>query len=280
MRDPSIHITLSTFKRLLSDLEISYFPTEAFFTLARKTSLDSRAVNISNKKDIKQVNKITLANHGDALLVADLVYATRIKLKQKGVKKITEANPREWTLCKKLADICNTFCEDFQLSIREGFITYIEIGLSRLNNSKNLLQRLVSMSENINLQYEALQEIRDYQNSSSIKEGVIRIYDFYIKYIANSTGIYEDFKDTPEKFVHICRIHKLLKDRGWNYQEYIIAQFEALSFCNGIPTLDSMYGDKAIERFNKYLYKKNSSNKVEESDIPTVDGGIWSKINK
>lgn len=276
-RDPSIHITRTQFEDILEALGVSYFPTDAFFTIARKCSIDSRAVIASNKKVTKQIDKITLASHGDALLAADLLYATRIKLKQRGVRKITEANQREWDLCKKLADICNIFCNDFGLETREGFITYIEIGLKKLTSYRNLLQKLISLSDSITAQYEAFQEIQEYQSSMSIKQGVLQIHDYFVRYIASSTGIYEDYKDNPEKYVHVCRIHKLLSDRHWNYKVYIGAQFEALSFCNGVPTLENMYGDKAIERFNKYLYK---SNKAQEVEAPVVEGGLWSKINK
>ena len=239
-RDPSIHITLNQFEDILEALGVSYFPTDAFFTMARKCSIDSRAVIASNKKVTKQVDKITLASHGDAILAADLLYATRIKLKQRGVRKITEANQREWTLCKKLADICNTFCDDFCLETREGFITYIEIGLKRLTNYRNLLQRLVSMSDSITTQYEAVQEIQEYQSSESIKQGVLQIHDYFVRYIANSTGIYENFKDNPEKYVHACRIHKLLSERNWNYREYINAQFEALFVMEYLPLMVCM----------------------------------------
>lgn len=276
-RDPSIHITKGTFDDILKAMEIPYFPTDAFFLAARKNSVDSRAVIASNKKVTKQVDKITLASHGDAILAADLLYATRIKLKQRGVRKITEANQKDWALCKKLADICNTFCDDFELDTREGFITYMELGIKRLTNHRNLLQRLISMAENITNQYEAIREVQEYQSSGSIKQGVLQIHDYFVRYIANSTGIYENFKDNPEKYVHACRIHKLLSERHWDYREYINAQFDALSFCNGVPTLDGMYGDKAIERFNKYLYK---SHKSQEAETPVVEGSLWSKINK
>ena len=276
-RDPSIHITKDTFEEILEVLGVSYFPTDAFFTMARKYSIDSRAVIASNKKITKQVDKITLASHGDALLAADLLYSTRIKLKQRGVRKITEANQREWTLCKKLADICNTFCDDFELETREGFITYIELGLKRLTNYRNLLQRLVAMAENITTQYEAIREVQEYQSSESIKQGVLQVHDYFVRYIANSTGIYENFKDNPEKYVHACRIHKLLSDRHWNYREYINAQFEALSFCNGIPSPDTFIMDKSIERYNKWLYK-NANN--PKQNTPKIKGSLWERINQ
>lgn len=276
MRDPSIHITKRTFEKLLQDLEVSYFPTEAFFQLARKNSIDSRAVIASNKKTNKKLDTITLASHGDANLVADLLYATRIKLKQRGVRKITEANSREWNCCKQLAEICNNFCNDFDLDTRSGFITYIEIGLSRVTSNRNLVQKLISLADSISIRYEITQEVKDYQCTESIRRGVQTIYQYYVKYIANSTGIYESFEDDPEKYIHVCRLHELIMEKGWDYKAYINAQFEALSFCNGVPSLENIYGDKAIERFNKYLYKNN---RYQETETPIVSGSLWSKIN-
>jgi hypothetical protein len=134
------------------------------------------------------------------------------------------------------------------------------------------------MAENITMEYEAEQEIQEYINNDySTKQDVIAIHNYYIKTIASSTGIYENFENNPEKYVHFCRIHKLLKERGWWYTNYIDAQFEALSFCNGIPSLDQMYGDKAIERFNKYMYKQRQE---RETDTPVVEGSLWSKISQ
>jgi len=38
-----------------------------------------------------------------------------------------------------------------------------------------------------------------------------------------------------------------------------------------------MYNDKAIERYNKYLFKhKNQSS----SEAPKIEGSLWSKINQ
>lgn len=277
-RDPSIHISLSRFYSILKELEVEDFPIGQFFSKARKNSLDSRSISVSNNKIAKQVNTIALASHGDAQLVAEIIYATRIKLKQRGVRQITQANTREWSTCKKLADICNQFCDDFGFDTRSGFIKYIELGINRCaGNNKNLPQRLIAMAENITNSYEAEREIQEYTSKSSIKDEVSSIHDYYVKYIASSTGITEIYKEIPEKYVHFCRIHKLIKCRHWDPNQYVKAQFEALSFCNGIPSPETMYGDKAIERFNKYLYKQYS-NKNDEEDTPTIKGSLWDKI--
>ena len=86
MREPSIHITKSQFEEILNTLEVDNFPVEAFFVIARKEAINHRAVLVSNHKNTKRVNNILLASKGDAALVADILYATRIKLKHRGVR--------------------------------------------------------------------------------------------------------------------------------------------------------------------------------------------------
>jgi len=272
MRDPSVHITKSTFIDILKSLGVKDFPVNDFFIKARRLSVDARSILVSNKKDTSKANNITLASHGDANLVADIIYATRVKLNHRGVRKIQQNNLREWTNCKKLADICNQYCNDYNLQIRDGFIQYIEIGIKRCNgNNRNLTTRLIAMSENIYSYTESKMYIDEYLSSSRVAEEVNYLHDNYIEYIATSTGIVENYKDDPEKYIHFCRLHKLLVDNNWDFDNYIEAQFEALSFCNGIPSVESLYNDKAIERFNKYLYKNKPS-------TPKVQGSIWDKI--
>lgn len=274
MRDPSIHITKKKFESILSQLEVSYFPIDQFFLMARKNSIDSRAVLIKNKKDIKKASNIILAKHGDASMAADILYSIRVKLKHRGVQKIKEGTAN-WAKCRELADICNEFCRVYDLETRSGFITYMETGIKLLKNSRNILNSLVTQSEYIFTYYDSYYKVSEYMNNSLIKQEVEEIHNYYIGYIAKYTGIYESFMDNPEKVLHICKLRDILKENNWDYREYINAQFDALSFCNGIPSIENMYKPKAIERFNKYLYKNNYT---PSSDDPVIEGGLWSKI--
>lgn len=272
MREPSIHITKSQFEEILNTLEVDNFPVEAFFVIARKEAINHRAVLVSNNKNTKRVNNILLASKGDAALVADIIYATRIKLKHRGVRKIRETEPRNWAVCKKIAELCNQFCEDFQLDTREGFIKYIELGIKKMDgNYNNLLNRLSSMSEKISDLYSATLEMED--DSGNAKA----IHDYFIKRVADVTGIYESFVNQPDKYIHFVRLDKFLSEKGWNPTQFIDAQFESLAWCNGLPEPSQMYNDKAIERYNKYLFKHKNHSQSEE---PKVEGSLWSKINK
>ena len=274
MREPSIHITKSQFEEILNTLEVDNFPVEAFFVIARKEAINTRVVLVSNNKNTKRVNNILLASKGDAALVADILYATRIKLKHRGVRKINESNSREWANCKKLAEICNTFCEDFKLDTREGFIKYIETGLKRMTDYRNVMQRLLSMQENITNQVDAEIELQN-SDLKLTKE----IHDYFIGKIAKATGIYESYENQPEKYVHFAKVGDFLKEEGWDYRTFIDAQFESLAWCNGLPDIAQMYTDKAIERYNKYLYKNKNKNKQLLGDEPTVEGSLWDSIN-
>lgn len=274
MREPSIHITKSQFEEILNTLEVNNFPVEAFFVIARKEAINHRAVLVSNNKNTKRVKNILLASKGDAALVADILYATRIKLKHRGVRKINESNSREWANCKKLAEICNTFCEDFKFDTREGFIKYIEIGLKRMTDYQNLMQRLISMQNNITNQVSAEMELAEDNDPGYTKD----IHDYFIKKIANATGIYESYENQPEKYVHFMRLGKLMRERDWNSIWFIDAQFESLAWCNGLPEPSQMYNEKAIERYNKYLYKNKNKQSLEAE--PEVEGSLWDKIRK
>lgn len=272
MREPSIHITKSQFEEILNTLEVDNFPVEAFFVIARKEAINHRAVLVSNNKNTKKVSNILLASKGDAALVADILYAIRIKLKHRGVRKINGSNSREWANCKKLAEVCNTFCEDFKFDTREGFIKYIETGLKRMTDYRNVMQRLLSMQENITNQVEAELELKGDKDPGFTKD----IHDEFIKRVASVTGIYESYEHQPEKYVHFLRIHNLMDEKDWNVFQFLDAQFEALAWCNGLPEPSQMYNDKAIERYNKYLYKNKDKRTLDE---PQVEGSLWDSIN-
>lgn len=270
-REPSVHITKSQFLQLLEELDIKAFPVDAFFRQAARRALNTRAVVVTNKKTTKQVSKVLLASKGDTQLTADIIYAVRIKLKHRGVRKITEFHKREWALCKELTSICNQFAETYHFeTAREAFIAYIELGFARMGkNNRNWLPRLVSMSDNIFGYYDSLQETNEDDNFQATN----RIYEMFNRKIADATGIIEteELKDNPETHLHFYHLRKLLESQNWDAEDFIDAQFEAMAWCNSIPEVSLLYGPKAIERYKKYLYKHSNGNSPE----PKVTGSIW-----
>lgn len=268
MRKPSIHIDIDTFKSLLEDFgKVDINNLDEFFIKARRYSLDNRSITISNEKLKKDVNKILQASKGDATLMADIIYSVRIKLKHRGVKKINQDN-RDWAQVKELANLANQFCKDFELGTREGFIKYVEIGLSKINSFRSYLSKLISMYETICQEYEARLNVDNDEN----KYGTLQLHDLFVSRIAERTGLYESFRDKPEKMLAFYRARVLCDSLGVDYETFIDSQFESLDWCNGIPNPESLYTDKAKERLNKYLYQNG------ESIQPKTKKSFWESL--
>lgn len=271
-RDPSIHITKSSFREILKELEISNFPLEDFFVKARQVSVDARIIAPTDKRTKKKVDNITLASKGDADLAADILYSVRVQLKHRGIKKINESNSQQWSLCKKLADVCNTFCDDFGLSTRAGYIKYMMIGFRKMNgNHKNHLNRLISMAQNITDSYQASNDINQDRYPIETEE----IHNYYCQVIADRAGFKVNYKDQPETYIYFVRLREFLDSQGIDYEEWIDAQFEGLAWCNGLPDPDKLLGDKANSYYAKFRFKNNKPN-----EVPKVSGSIWSKIHR
>lgn len=269
-RDPSIHITKSSFRKILQDMEIK-FPVEDFFVKARQVSVDARIIAATSRKITKKVNNITLASNGDANLAADILYSVQIQLKHRGVKKIDENN-RQWSLIKKLADVCNTFCHDFGLETRAGYIKYIKIGFSRMQgNHKNYLNRLISMAQNITDSFQATDDIN--HDESPIETA--NIHDYYCKVIADRAGFKVDYHNQPETYIYFVRLREFCQANGIDPEVWIDAQFEGLAWCNGFPDPDKLLGDKAKSYYAKFQFKNNKA-----GDEPKVFGSLWDKIKQ
>ena len=90
LREPSIHITKSNFVDICNELEISV-PINQFFQLAKRRAVNTRSITVSNKKLQRQVNKVTLADTGDAALFAVIIFVVNLILVlEKGILSISK----------------------------------------------------------------------------------------------------------------------------------------------------------------------------------------------
>lgn len=271
-RDPSIHIKESDLIRIFNELGIKV-PLPTVLEYAHKYSVNIRSVSITNSRMEKKLEKITKSNIGDAYLVSDIIYSVRIKLGHRGVRKIKEGDA-QWATCKNLANICNQFCEDFNYEVREGYIRYINLGITRMGKDiRNVVQRLISMSENISSMESAYREMTD----KGLRDMATKICEQFTFLILSRTGIKEDYTKDPLIFIWFYRLAIFLQENGWldKYVDYLEAQFEALEFNRGIPSYKTLTSDKAIQFYSKYIYKHG-----EDSVSPKISGSLWDKINE
>jgi hypothetical protein len=271
-REPSIHISKSHLIVIIEELNglqkhgVVYSSEELvnkIFTMAKPYSIISRQVNVSNDRVEKKANRLLKSSRLDADLFARLVFAVRKQRKHRGISQIKPGG-KDWDLVKEVTSSALNFCEEFSLKKRDGFIRYIDVGLSKM--AKFNLAKFPNMYEAICETYEAIVEIENDNNP----EGTSELYDYYVRHIADNTGIYEDIKTLPEKYVWFVRARKEADKIKVPYAVYIKAQFSGFDFAKGIPHPVQLVGPKAILRVNRYAYRKNFKSEYDEVGIRRV----------
>jgi hypothetical protein len=272
MRDPSIHVKRSDLSKAIKSLwdGVEDKEIDMLIKKLRRKSCDNRSVVISNEKLKKDMSKRLASNKGDASLLSDVIYSVRIKLKHRGIRRVTQED-REWLQVKQLAKVCNQFCEEFEMEKRAGYIKYIELAISKISSFHSMYSKFINMYESIVNEYDASHKLIH----DSDKQTTLSIHDYFVSKVADKTGIYSEFKDKPNKMLKFMEIRELCENLSIDYEVFIDAQFEALDWCNGLPTPEVMVTDKAKERLQKYMYQHKITTKTPTTK---VDSGFWAKL--
>lgn len=272
-RDPSIHIRLSDFRYLLETFgEVNRRNICDFFNAARKLSCDERAI-VPVKTNQKQVKALTSSPFQDAIILADILYASRVKARHLGATKI-KTTDTQWSSVKELAGIINEWAQRESLQKREAYILFVETGMRHMAKSKRvnynfMASNLVSKASNIIQDLTDQVAIRQDPNPTGTKE----IHDLYVREVAERSGIYQKYDKDPSSMAHFIKAREQADEAGAPYDLYIEAQFWALDFCNGIPNIQHLYGQKGTERLIKYL----SENQITLKPKPVADVN-WSQF--
>lgn len=256
-RDPSLHITKSTLISILRDemgngrssTKSASDLANIVFSRGKSRSVSHRGILVSNDKMEKKAKQIGNTKRYDADKFSEILYTVRKRYKHRGIILIKPGHPL-WPTVKDITAKAISFCEDFDLNPRKGFIKYIEIGLKFL--PKFNLYKLLSNHENICNTYEAMVEIEE----DSDREMTNTMYKKYRAKILENTGLLDDSDKYPEKFVWFVRARKQCEDMNLAVGLYIKAQFDALDFTKGIPHPTQLVGQKARDRVIRYMYKK------------------------
>jgi len=268
MREPSIHITeenlhkimLRVFENLPDFLRVQPEMSEQILMLARRASCDNRTISVTNQKMERKVDKILVSTKGDAMLFANILYSVRKKLRHKGIRKHDQAH-RDWTKIKALAKAANDFCNDFELSKREGYIIYITIGVKKISSPRNLADKLLNMFETISLIHEAELEI----DNDKHKGETTFIHDDYVNMIAQKTGIWASFVEKPREYVNFIRVREITEKLNIDHRVYLESQFSGLLWTDAYPAPYQLISEKSSERLNRYMFENKLSTKKTQS---------------
>ena len=254
-RESSLHITKNSLISILGDITwgmaINYEDlANEIFHRAKSLSLSSRNVMVTNKQLEKKTNRLIQSSRQDADLFAQLIFATRKKLKHRGISPIRPGS-KDWDIIKEITAHALDFTIANDLTKRNGFLKYIEIGFDKIK--KYSLVKFLGLREAINETYLAIHEIEMDENAEETEE----LYKVYFSKIMENTGITDNSREIPEKYVWFVRAQKESHEMNVNPKVWIDAQFEALDFARGIPHPTQLVGSKAKERVIRYMYKNN-----------------------
>lgn len=284
VKDPSIHISYTQFLNLTKELGIKVSKPKAqlLFQKARQYSLDHRSVVVSNRKKLTEaIEKRTQATIGDTNLLAQTIYAVRVKKKHIGVTKIKQYDSA-WATLKELTNMVNEFCQAYDLPTKAGFVKFIETGfnLMETNKYRNYNTAHTWLKKNYNMivnRYEADEALAHDTDPNGTKE----FYNAFNRRVMEMSGIYDNYTSNPYQYVNFLKARELADNLGVDYEIYLDAQFAALSFCHGIPRIEDLWNEKARQRLSQYLSKNGG---LQQNSImrkmSRPDKSVWDDFKK
>lgn len=261
-RSPSIHITVQQLEFIFDELQSRGFinitythnikKSDIFQEVARIAALKplvTRNLNVSNQKTAKKVIKATSTSKGDALTFSRLLIMIRKSLKHRGINLINQSS-KEWSTLQQITSSATQFCNEFGLSITEGYKEYIQIGISKMDGAYSLL-KFPRLHDYICKYWEAKKELEEHPLNQLAKDMLNRYKDIMFQ----KTQMDVSYIDSPDRAIAFSKAADLAKSIGVNAIDFIDAQFEALAFANGVPQPEQLYGDKARERVTRYMFE-------------------------
>lgn len=268
-RVPSLHITepelAIVIKGILDeDKSLSKNPpalAKLILQRAKSRSPLKRTLILSDELVEKKLKKVSSSPMMDALLFRKYLSITRITdYHHHSFKKIAEDSPL-WPTLKNIVQNANLFCERFNLDKKEGYRDYIALALNNMPKSF-ALPKFLGVHDKIMLSYECKQEIDRDSRSKATKEA----HDYYVRELAQKTGIHEPFTNHPDKYIFFVKVSELCSQMGIGVSQYIQAQVESLAWTGNYPHPGQLIGDNAKRRFIQYAYKNNINLKKKPVD--------------
>lgn len=280
MRDPTIHITLSNLKTVLSYYfdDVDDYVMSKILSSSRKYQIRDRyAVQVKNLQQLKRVQKVVDTSVDDIAIdkFNMVLYTKRKELDHKFTMKIGRKEAA-YTNLVKAAELCMAFhvasgASDYM----ESCITYITIGL-KLMGKRYALNKFSYYNERIVETAKAKELIKQEKESGSI-DNAISVYEYYCNLISESTGVdWSDRNITEVNFVSFIYAYQDADEAGADYSDWVSAQFSELAWTGSVPEYNQLFGENAIHRYSKWAaavgkktkdkttLNKNSSDKEKQ----------------
>jgi hypothetical protein len=272
-REPSLHIRESDLVKVLTRLfEVEGSPVKwdcsklakSILKGGKKYALQHRNLLEKTAKSERQINKSTMSGGEDSQTFANLLLLCRRKAKHRGIALIKNTS-RDWLIVKEATHLANQFAEEFGLTKKEAYTTYINIALSKM--SKFSLIKLNSMHEAICREYECLAEISQDTHPHETEDA----HNQYNMLLSEYGSLPQNWKKNPEKYSAFIKVVDICKENRIDIRAYIRAQFMGLEFAKSMPDPLQLVNDKALERWTKYAVKAIEATPAKQGRVIKID---------
>ena len=252
MREPGVHITKGQLAHILRKmgLDSPESVSETICSHAKRFTLSHRSVVSTNQQIEKKAEKVRASSKSEAGLFAQLLVIARRRAHHRGIQ-ISKPGTTEWLTIKEICKLATEFANEFDLPLKEGYMAYLESGLSKMKHFS--LVKFKNMHSSICDEYEAKRDIKEDEYPEKTREA----HDIYMGMIADRTGNSTGYTKQPEKYKYFVEVRKQAKESGISVKDYIKAQFAALDWANAYPDPAQLVGVKALQRLDKWAYEKN-----------------------
>jgi hypothetical protein len=215
---------------------------------AKAHSVSSRSIHVTNDKLFKKTEKVKLASRSNTGLFAQMLTLVRRRLHHKGIQTVKPGD-KGWLDLKEVTKLATDFCNEFQIELKTGYISYIQIAMGMMNGFSPY--KFKNIHANICSRFEAMQEIERDKTPDKTEYA----HSYYLARISSKIGYSKGYKDIPEKYVYFVKATKEAHTIGIPIKEFIQAQFEGLEWANGIPAPEQLVTEKAKERVQRYCFE-------------------------
>ena len=248
MRNPSIHITKSDFKKAFKELglKISEKDIDELFIKCNRYRVRGRHLIFSDNKSL--IEKLII-NHkreqSNFELFNSLLTMIRKDLGHKFVRFI-DKDEAQFLVLKEITTIAEEYCELFNLSEGQGFSEFIRTGL-KLIGKNYAVNKFKYYKDKI---FKS-KEIELLIGSDSDKHLTDEIIEYYTKKCLESGFSYT--LDTIEEYADFIHCKNEIVSNGCSLKDWINAQFEGIALMDSIPNSNQLHGLNSNKRFKTYI---------------------------
>jgi len=273
MRNPTIHITLSTLTDVLGKMG-SKNPDKValrIFTLAHPFNIKDRYL-VSSTADVRKKVLRSVATAKQTSMTVQrfnfILTTCRMEVGHRHITPIREGG-RDMNMLKEICQIACEFCANTNIAnIEEGCKTFIQLGLHKMKHSNTYgLNKFKYYENDIYRMYESAEMVSNDPKPRRTR----RFYTIYQTLLAEYAGIDRDYSDIEYYVCFVCARLEAERVKA-DPEDWLRAQFEELvKWVDAIPTPNQLFSDNALKRYNSYCKS------IKKAVVPAEDVIDWDK---